>query len=166
MNKTEFSEAMYALPNNIISKRRKPLILPSIIVLGGVACIFAGDALEGKILNELYLFLLFVGSLCLVFGGIALARRVAGQDHIPYHRASNQPLIYEELFFSPSHREEIIQLIKAGELQKLMELPVEKIPSLVVTLYHTKGFEFAAAQAYTFSELEYKKITDLQVVNR
>lgn len=164
MNKKEISEAICALPDGAVVRRRKSFFMPVVLLLAGVLLI-GMDAVAGtEWNNNLRSALVFVGGVAAVVGAmVALARACGGGA--PYHTASKRFLRYEEWYYDRQRRQEVASYVESGELRRLRVLERSQVPAVAVAVYSTPDGRFAAMQAYEYTDLEYRPLTGMKVVN-
>lgn len=164
MNKHEISEALYALPGEVVVRRRRSLLLPAVLLLGGIA-LFAADRTGAAYLSvDLRSALTFLGGTGAVAGAVWLLARLCGAQGAPYHRAARCFLRYEELCFDRSHAAEVRQYVDRGEVRRVLALERAQVPAVAVALFRTPDNRFVAMRAFEYVDLEYRPISELKVV--
>lgn len=166
MDKNLLSRALYALPDGIVVRRRKPLHMPLLLLGAGGGLMAVKKVLAGADLSNLKSALVFVGGTLLLVGAIWLLVRLGSAQGAPYHRPSKSFLRFEELYFDRSLQNEVLGRIEAGDLEGLLRLPRQTIPALAVMLCRTRDNRLAACQAFTYAELEYKPLCKLSVMDK
>lgn len=157
---------MYALPGGVVVKRRRSVTVPVVLTLVGAAMIVLNGRYGADLTNNLRSALVFVGGALALTGIILLAVRVFGSDGVPFHRGEKCYLHYEELYFERGSRHEVEECIGGGCVDRLLQMRRSSVPAVAVALYRTPGNRFAAMQAFEYSELEYRPLTDLRIVGR
>ncbi len=165
MNKNEICEAICALPDGVVVRRRKSFLLPVVSLLAGVALIAVNYVWGAEWTNNLRSALVFVGGSLAVAGLMVMLARVFGGG-VPYHREAKAYLRYEELYFDRKWLREVASYVEGGDLKRLKALEHSRVPAVSVALYSTPDGRFAAMQAYEYTDLEYRPLSDLKVVNR
>ncbi|MEG1759980.1 MAG: hypothetical protein RSB23_07260 [Alistipes sp.] len=165
MNKNLICEALYALPGEVVVKRRKSIVIAGCTVLVGVALIVLNNMI-GPISNNLQSAIVFVGGTLIVIGLLVSLTRLCGADGIPFHHGTKKFLTYEELYFDRSMWRDVVQCVDNGEVDKLLAMPHSRVPAVAVAMYRTPDTSFAAMQAFEYVELEYRPLSNLKIVSR
>lgn len=155
---------MYALPGQVVVRRRKPLLLPVALLAAGSAMIVTNNLYAGMLTNNLSSALVFSGGILVLAGLIVAAVRLFGSEGAPFHSGEKRFLRYDEFYFERPSRAEIVRSIDRGDVQQLLAMPRARVPSLAVAIYRTRDNRFAAMQAFEYAELEYKPLTELKIV--
>ena len=163
-NKT-ICEALYALPEYHIIKRRKSLFTPVVVLLIGVALIVANSLLAGgEDLDTLSSALIIFGGTFVGVGVVLLFVRFSDSGFDPYHSVDGCFLKREELKFQKEQRSAVLDLLSKKDFTTLRNLPSDGISALVVIVYSSPKSGFAAAQAYEYVDLELKPVSELKIV--
>ena len=86
MPKNDICEALYALPDVKIIKRRKPLTTPILLLIAGFALIAINSVINSTIETSNIKSALVLAAALLVIGGIVVIMiRISGNDDVPYH---------------------------------------------------------------------------------
>lgn len=155
---------MYALPEGTIVKRRKPLLIPVLVLLAGTALIAANNVWGTQLTNNLRSSLVFVGGALAVTGLLIVLTRLLGSDGKPYHSGQKRFLEYEELYFDRGHGEDVVRYVNGGDVRKVLALQRSRVPAIAVALYRTPDNRFAALQAFEYADLEYRPLSALKIV--
>lgn len=166
MDKHKICEAMYALPGGVVVKRRKSPAFPLLLAVAGAAMIVVNNLYAASLTNNVSSALVFVGGVASVAGLTLLAARIFGSNGVPYHRGGKCFLRYEELYFGHDARGEVVSRVDQGALGQLLAMPHGSVPAVAVALYRTADNRFAAMQAFEYSELEYRPLTELRIVGK
>lgn len=166
MDKNKICEAMYALPGDVVVKRRKSPVFPLALLLAGVAMIVLNNRYGAELTNNMRSALVFIGGTLALAGLIASAAKIFGTGGVPYHRGGHCYLRYEELYFERGSRGEVMQSVADGAVERLLGMGHAKVPALTVALYRTPDNRFAALQAFEYDDLEYKPLTELKIVDK
>lgn len=164
MDKTKICEAMYALPGEIVVRRRRSLGLPLMLLAAGALLLIVNGAYGERFSNDLRSALVFTGGVTALAGVIALAVRIFSTEGIPYHSREHCFLRYEELYFDRTARTDVVGMVGDGAVERLLKLPRAQVPAVAVAIYRTGDNRFAAMQAYEYADLEYKPLTELKIV--
>lgn len=165
MDKNKLCEAMYALPGEVVVRRRKSLLMPAVLFVAGAAMIVVNNLYASELTNNLSSGLVFLGGMLVLSGMIFSAVRLFGSEGAPFHRGERRFLHYDEIYFDRTNRGNVMQTVDAGDVQQLLAMPHAQVPAVAVAIYRTKDNRFAAMQAFEYAELEYKPLTDLKIVN-
>lgn len=157
---------MYALPGNVVVRRRKPLLVPVIVLAVGVALIVLNNLLGESLSVNFRSAIVFVGGGITIVGGALVLARLLASGGVPFHSASKCYLAYDELYFDRKALGEVTRSVGEGSVQRLLAMERSEVPAVAVALYRTRDNQFAAMQAYEYSDLEYKPLTELRIVGR
>ena len=75
MDKNKICEALYALPGNVVVKRRKFQLLPAVLFVAGAALIVVNNMYGADLTNNLRSSIVFIGGIMVVAGMIWLRPR-------------------------------------------------------------------------------------------
>ena len=162
MDKNKICEALYALPGNVVVKRRKFQLLPAVLFVAGAALIVVNNMYGADLTNNLRSSIVFIGGIMVVAGMIMAAAQMFGSGGAPFHREERCFLLYEELYFDRGIRSDVMQAVSDGDAERLLGMKRAQVPALTVALYRTPGNRFAAMQAFEYADLEYKPLTELE----
>ena len=157
MDKIKICEAMYALPGEVVVRRRKSLVLPAALLAAGVAILVLNHVYGASMTNNLRSSAVFIG------GSLALAGRFFSAEGAPYYRAGRSYLRYDELYFERSQSRDVVALVAEGNVERLLAMPHARVPAVSVAMYRTPDNRFAAMQAFEYADLEYRPLTRLQI---
>ena len=157
MDKIKICEAMYALPGEVVVRRRKSLVLPAALLAAGVAILVLNHVYGASMTNNLRSSAVFIG------GSLALAARFFSAEGAPYYRAGRSYLRYDELYFERSQSRDVVALVAEGNVERLLAMPHARVPAVSVAMYRTPDNRFAAMQAFEYADLEYRPLTRLQI---
>lgn len=163
MDKIKICEAMYALPGEVVVRRRKSLVMPAALFVAGAALLVLNHIYGAGMTNNLRSALVFVGGSLLLAGMITLAARLFSAEGTPYYRPGRCYLRYDELYFERSDTQAVEQCIAGGDVQRLFTLNHAQVPAISVAVYHTPDNRFAAMQAFEYTDLEYRPLTRLRI---
>ncbi len=163
MDKNKICEAMYALPGAVVVRRRKPLLTPFLLLVGGVIVLLPLFTGRPALTADLHSAALLVGALLALCGLVLLLARLFDRTGVPYYTAGRCRLRYEELRFGRGVRETVAARVDAGDLAGLDALPRAQVPEIAVALYRSPDGRFVAMQAFEYVDLEYRPLTGLRV---
>ncbi len=164
MSKTTLCEALYALPDHQIVKRRKSLFTPVVMLIVGIALIVASSLLRVNAdLGTLRSTLILFGGCFSGVGVVLMFLRYSNSGFEPYHRADCCFLRREELKFQKEQRSAVLDLLSMRDFTTLRNLPSEGISALSVVVYYSPKSNFCAAQAFDYSDFESKPIGDIVI---
>lgn len=166
MDKNKICEAMYALPGDVVVRRRKSPVAPIALTLAGAAVIVLNSVYKAEISLDTAASLVFVGWSLVLTGLAWLMVQLFSSRGVPYHNGAKSTLRYEELFFDRSLRGEVLEAVAEGNIVRLLGMKRNDIPAMTVALYRTLDCRFAAMQAFEYLDLEYKPLSDLKIVDR
>ena len=145
MDKSVICEALYALPGNIVEKRRKGIAIPLAAALVGAAVLAAVAVMAGKSVSSDLVSVLAVFGAAMVIGGIAVTLvRIIGKGGDPYLRASQIHDValnigYRFLQFSVSYNQTKDWIRMTDELRQG--------DPLTIVLFHTNEPTFRKVSA-------------------
>lgn len=165
MDKNKICEALYALPEGAVVRRRKSMVMPVALLLAGAALIVVNNVVNVEISNNLRSALVFVGGTLACAGLIVLLARLFGAGGAPFHSASKSYLTYEELYFDHKMWRDVVQCVSNGEVSNLRSMPHSDVPAVTVAMYAAPNGQFAAMQAFEYADLEYRPLSELKIVS-
>ena len=83
MDKIKICEAMYALPGEVVVRRRKSLVLPAALLAAGVAILVLNHVYGASMTNNLRSSAVFIGGSLALAGMITLAARFFSAEGAP-----------------------------------------------------------------------------------
>ena len=166
MDKIKICEAMYALPGEVVVRRRKSLLVPAVLFAAGVAMLVLNYMYGTGLSNNMRSALVFLGGSLALAGMILLAARFFSAEGAPYYRSGRSYLRYEELYFERRLASEVRECIAQGDMGRLFALPHAQVPAVSVAVYRTPDNRFAAMQAFEYTDLEYRPLTELRIMDR
>ena len=149
---------MYALPGEVVVRRRKSLVLPAALFVAGVVLLVLNHVYGAELSNNMRSALVFLGGSLALAGMITLAARFFSAEGAPYYRAGRCYLRYDELYFERG-------LAAEGDAERLFALPHAQVPAVAVAVYRTPDNRFAAMQAFEYADLEYRPLTELRIAD-
>ena len=165
MDKIKICEAMYALPGEVVVRRRKSLLMPAVLLAAGVAMLVLNHIYGAGLSNNMRSSLVFLGGSLALAGMITLAARFFSAEGAPYYRPGRRYLRYDELYFERGLAAEVTAQVAQGDVERLLGMPHAQVPAVAVAMYRTPDNRFAAMQAFEYAELEYRPLTGLQIVD-
>ena len=164
MDKKTICEAMYALPGNIVVKRRKFPFTAMVLLVAGAAMIALNSLVGESLSNDVRSALVFAGGALAIAGAVAFAARMFASDGTPYHSGMRSYLRYDELYFDLAKRGDVVGSVGDGAVERLLGMKHAHVPALTVAMYRTPDNRFAAMQAFEYADLEYRPVTELKIV--
>ena len=165
MNKMKFYEALYTSCDTIIA-RRKSLVLPILTILAGIILpLISMNILTDPGFDDINSAIVLLGIGLAVGGGIWLLGRLTGKGE-PFHKDKGHFLTTSTLAFDRSHRAEVLGAITKADADKLLSIPTCDVSALCVMVAQTNDNSFVAAQAFEYSELEYKELCGVKVLRK
>ena len=126
MDKIKICEAMYALPGEVVVRRRKSLVLPAVAIL------VLNHVYGASMTNNLRSSAVFIGGSLALAGMITLAARFFSAEGAPYYRAGRSYLRYDELYFERSQSRDVVALVAEGNVERLLAMPHARVPAVSV----------------------------------
>ncbi len=164
MDKIKICEAMYALPGEVVVRRRKSLVLPAALLAAGVAILVLNHVYGASMTNNLRSSAVFIGGSLALAGMITLAARVFQRRRRALLPCGTQ---------LPALRRTLLRALPEprcggprGGRQcgaALLAMPHARVPAVSVAVYRTPDNRFAAMQAFEYADLEYRPLTRLQI---
>ena len=148
---------MYALPGEVVVRRRKSLVLPAALFVAGVVLLVLNHVYGAELSNNMRSALVFLGG--------SLAARFFSAEGAPYYRAGRCYLRYDELYFERGLAAEVRECVAQGDAERLFALPHAQVPAVAVAVYRTPDNRFAAMQAFEYADLEYRPLTELRIAD-
>ena len=163
MSSKNIYEAIYALPDVNISRRRKPLTVPIALLFSGFALFALNAFIESSVeMSNLKSALVLIAAVLLLVGSIVLFVRLNGASDVPYHDVDGCYLQREELKFNKDKRAYIATLIEKADFASLRLLKQDGVSAVTVVTYSSPMSGFYACQAFEYVELELRPICDMK----
>ena len=167
MSKYDMCEALYALPGGVVVKRRKPIAMPTALLVAGVALLIINSQIEASAeMMNLKSALVLFGAVAAVVGAVILALRMMGGAGAPYHAADGCYLKCWELKFNKEKSAQLRDLVNRGDFTTLRSLPEDGVSAVTVVMYSSPRSGFCAAQVFEYFELELRAVSQLRVTDK
>ena len=167
MSKYDMCEALYALPGGVVVKRRKPIAMPTALLVAGVALLIINSQIEASAeMMNLKSALVLFGAVAAVVGAVILALRMMGGTGAPYHAADGCYLKCKELKFNKEKSAQLRDLVNRGDFTTLRSLPEDGVSAVTVVMYTSPRSGFCAAQVFEYFELELRAVSQLRVTDK
>lgn len=167
MNKNQMAELLYALPDGVVVRGRKSLLLPSLLIVTGVVLLIANGLLPATSgYEDLKSALVLFGGVIFVGGVLSLIVRLFGGSGMPLYGEKRLPLIWSERYYSKSAAAAVASCLTRHDWAQLRSIAQSNVPSVRLVAYHTPDDGFMACQAFEYVELEERPLTELQIVQR
>ena len=165
MKNYDMCEALYALPNGVVVPRRKPVALPLLVAIAGVALLVANFMLPALAENaNLKSALVLFGVAFVLIGGLVGVMRLSGRSCAPWHVKDGCFLKKKELKFVKERSSMVRDLVRKGDFATLRSLPDDGVSAVTVVVYSSPRSGFCAAQVFEYEELQLLPTSDLKVV--
>lgn len=165
MVKYDMCEALYALPGGTVIPHKKPLMMPLLTTIVGVALLaINGLGLAGADSPNLKSALVLFGVVFALAGGIILIIRLAGKSTMPYHKKDGCFLRREELKFRKDQKTTVTELLRKGDFTNLRQIPSNGVSAFVVVIYSSPKSGYIAAQAFEYLDLEFQPASELKII--
>lgn len=159
MNKEKFIDELYvAFPNDVV-RGRESVLMPIVLLLAGVAILFAGVKMMSGSAEALRYAALLAGVSLLLIGLIFLVVRLCNRRGLPYYARTNKPLKFAEMSFSKDQTKLVTDLVNRGDIKALRNVQQYPISAVAVMVFTADNDEFVAMQAYSYAELDYHPLT-------
>lgn len=167
MDKTLFCEALYALPDNMIVKRRKSVVMPVIAVALGALIVVTGYTLpEGSSVADWHSSLLLLGAIVAIVGFVMLLGRLFGGEGRPCLGDVGEPLKITELSFARMQMRDVMAAIDNEDVDALLALPESSVAAVTVALCRTSDGRFTVCQPFEYVELEYRPLREAKILKK
>ena len=167
MSKYDMCEALYALPGGVVVKRRKPIAMPTALLVAGVALLIINSQIEASAeMMNLKSALVLFGAVMAVVGAVILVLRMMGGAGAPYHAADGCYLKCKELKFNKEKSAQLRDLVNRGDFTTLRSLPEDGVSAVTVVMYSSPRSGFCAAQVFEYFELELRAVSQLRVTDK
>ena len=167
MDKTIFCEALYALPDSIIVKRRKSVVKPVVMVALGALVVVTGYSLpEGVSTANWHSSLLLAGAAISIVGLVLLLGRLFGGEGHPCLGEVGEPLKITELSFARRQLRDVMAAIDSGDIDALLAIPESQVAAVTVAVCRTSDSRFVVCQPFEYVELEYRPLRDVKILKR
>ena len=165
MSKYDMCEALYALPGGVVVKRRKPIAMPTALLVAGVALLVINSQIEASAeMMNLKSALVLFGAVAAVVGAVILALRVMGGAGAPYHAADGCYLKCKELKFNKEKSAQLRDLVNRGDFTTLRSLPEDGVSAVTAVIYRSPRGSFCAVQLFEYVDLELQPASELKVI--
>lgn len=163
MNIKDFNEALYASSNGVVVERRKPLIMPLIILLVGAALFALNLFIEnGEDTNNLKSALVLVGGLVTLVGSAYCAVNIFGGG-APYHKEDKCFLERKKYAFEREYSSAVVKAVEACDKAALDAIVEGDIAALSVICYYSPKSDYCAMQAFAYEDFVYNSISKLSI---
>ena len=167
MSKYDMCEALYALPGGVVVRRRKPIAMPTALLVAGVVFLIINSQIEASAeMMNLKSALVLFGAVMAVVGAVILTLRMTGGAGAPYHAADGCYLKCKELKFNKEKSAHLRDLVNRGDFTTLRSLPEDGVSAVTVVMYSSPRSGFCAAQVFEYFELELRAVSELKVTDK
>ena len=165
MKNYDMCEALYALPDGIVVPRRKPLAVPLLVAVVGVAMLVVNALIPAtaEYANLKSAVVLFGAAFVLV-GAIISVLRFKGTQTAPWHVQDGCFLKKEVLKFVKERSSMVRDLVRKGDFATLRSLPDDGVSAVTVVLYSSPRGGFCAAQVFEYVDLELQPVDKIMIV--
>ena len=158
-------EALYALPGGVVQPRRKPVALPLLVAIAGLAMMVANAMLPKSVeYANLKSALVLFGVLFALVGAIVCFIRFSGRSNAPWHVQDGCFLKKEVLKFVKERSSMVRDLVRKGDFATLRSLPDDGVSAVTVVLYSSPRGGFCAAQVFEYVDLELQPVDKIMIV--
>lgn len=163
MNIKDFNESLYASSNGVVVERRKPLIMPFVILLVGAALLVINLFIENSDdTNNLKSALVLVGGLVTLVGSAYCAVNIFGGG-VPYYKVDKCFLERKKYAFERGQIGAVVKAVEACDKPALDALEESDIAALSVVCYYSPKSDYCAMQAFAYEDFVYNSITKLAI---
>ena len=167
MDKTLFCEALYALPDNIIVKRRKSVIAPVVSIALGAFMVVTGYVIpESKTSADWHSSLLLLGAIVAIVGFVMMLGRLFGGEGRPCLGDVGEPLKISELSFARMQMREVMEAIDSGDIDALLAISESSVAAVTVAMCRTSDGRFVVCQPFEYVEMEYRPLRDIKILKK
>ena len=165
MKNYDMCEALYALPGGVVQPRRKPVALPLLVAIAGVAMMVANAMLPKSVeYANLKSALVLFGVLFALVGVVVCVIRFSGRSCAPWHVQDGCFLKREELKFVKERSSMVRDLVRKGDFATLRSLPDDGVSAVTVVVYSSPRSGFCAAQVFEYVDMELQAVGDIKIV--
>ena len=165
MKNYDMREALYALPGGIIVARRKPVAVPLLVAVVGVAMLVVNTMIPAvaEYANLKSAVVLFGAAFVLV-GTIITVLRFKGNQTAPWHVQDGCFLNKKVLKFVKERSSAVRDLVRKGDFATLRSLPDDGVSAVTVVIYSSPRSAFCAAQVFEYVDLELQPVDKIKIV--
>lgn len=165
MKNYDMREALYALPGGVVQPRRKPVALPLLVAIAGLAMMAANAMLPKNVeYANLKSALVLFGVLFALVGVVVCVIRFSGRSSAPWHVQDGCFLKREELKFVKERSSMVRDLVRKGDFATLRSLPDDGVSAVTVVVYSSPRSGFCAAQVFEYVDMELQAVCDIKIV--
>jgi hypothetical protein len=165
MKQYDMREALYALPDGVVQPRRKPLLMPIMIFMLGVAVLAVNILLDGGVeYDNIKSALVLFGALFVLVGATLIVLRLRGVDMAPWHAKDGCFLVCEEKKFQKERLRELKDLVNKRDFTTLRALPEDGVSAVTAVIYRSPRGSFCAVQLFEYVDLELQPASELKVI--
>ena len=163
MNAFEISEALYALPGDVVVARRRPIFKPMMFALLGMVLLIINIVAIDSSMESLSMLLLVVGVGLLGYGIVVVAMRLMSDESVPYHIPTKRYMCYTESYYDRSHLAELQSAITRGDESTIASIEKSNVSTITLVSYRATDNSLAAYALYQYVDLEYCLIGEVYI---
>ena len=163
MDIQEINEAIYASSNGAVIERRKPIFVPLLVLVAGLAMLVGNYYIgNGADYTALKSTLALVGGV-LILVGVALCGIAVFGGGLPYHKADKCFLSLKRYSFERVQEKDVAKAINSVDKSALDAVKESDVAGILAICYYSPKGTFVAMQAFAYEELDYKPITGVKI---
>lgn len=163
MDIQEMNEAIYASSNGVVVERRKNVIVPTLVLIVGVALLVANYFINnGSDANNLKSALVLIGGAVSLVALALCGTRIFGGG-APYHTKDRCFLVRRQYSFDRSQQDDVVKAVEACDKSALDAIGESDIAGVSVICYYSPQSKFCVMQAFAYDDFVYKAISELKI---
>lgn len=166
MDKNNLCEALYALPNGVVIRRKKSYIPAITVLVVGLLMTMLYVGIERELSNNAASSLMLITGAVILVGLLMLSTRLSDREGCPALAATGKRLRYAEYYFPIERRSEVQRYIDEGAIKRIFAAPDGQTSGIGVALYYSDDKQFAAMQAFEYIGFEYRPITGVKIIGQ
>ncbi len=155
-------DALFTVGGDDIVLRRKSLVLPLILLLGGIALAVwsvTTPALEQN--ASLSAGLMLVGGIAALAGLIMTAVASGPKGRVAVDRNTGERVRRYELFYEAGDKAKLCNALTMGDIRRIALLPRSESSRILLTLYCTKSGSLMIAQVSEYVPHSFEPVTEV-----
>lgn len=156
-------DAIYELPGNIVSSKRKDILMPVLFLLIGAAIFMYGIYKRANANFESAMML--IGVIVAISSLIVLCVRLFGNTHRPYYNTGREFLKRNEAYYTQGNITELDQLLAKCDLEGIKNVKNSTSPTVMLVTYTAKKSNIKIAQVLAYVPHEYRAASDIYILD-
>ena len=152
---------IYNMLDGAITRRRKSIVVPTIMLVVGVAAFVGGFASNNE---NLSFALMLCGVIVALLGGAMVLMRTSGQQYAPYYAPTGEHMFRVVTFYSHSKLENLRESLAAQRHPEAWGIPSVESSNVMLVCYEAPKSGIRIAQILTYVPHEYRPASEVQVL--